>query len=255
MNATPSQPEPGKISARRYGGASAAERQAQRLERLLEAGFDVFGRMGYREATMRMICSQARLTDRYFYEHFSTVDEVFLAVHQKVSAETAKAVVIATAKVITAQDPQAIVRAGLKAFYEFIQEDPRRAQILLMDAATSGLTSPLNINARISRYVDVMRMRLKLRYPSLPFQPDTELILGGFVGLIIHTASVWMQRGFDTPIDTLVDHTAYAWLGLHHWLAGLEAAPAASTSASEATGPTSAQTAGQSTDSATASQG
>jgi len=226
MNPAPATPEPGKTLARRYGGASAAERQAQRLERLLEAGFDVFGRMGYREATMRMICSQARLTDRYFYEHFATVDEVFMAVHQKVSAEAARAVVMSVATVINAEDPQAMVRAGLKAFYEFIREDPRRAQILLMDAATSGLTSPLNINARISRYVDVMRMRLKMRFPNLPFQPDTELILGGFVGLIIHSASVWVQRNFDTPVDRLVDHTAFAWLGLHHWLsAHEEAAP------------------------------
>lgn len=218
MSSTPAPSDTGLVTARRYGGASAAERQAQRLERLLEAGFDVFGRMGYRDATMRMVCSQARLTDRYFYEHFTTVDEVFLAVHQKVSADLAKVVLTAVASP-PMDDSMAMVRAGLKAFFEFIQEDPRRAQILLMDAATSGLTSPLNINARISRYVDVMRLRLKMRYPDLPFQPDTELIMGGFVGLIIHTASVWVQRKFDTPVDSLVDHTSFSWLGLHTWLA------------------------------------
>jgi AcrR family transcriptional regulator len=218
MSSTPLPTDTGRPTARRYGGASAAERQAQRLERLLEAGFDVFGRMGYRDATMRMVCSQARLTDRYFYEHFTTVDEVYLAVHQKVSAEAAKVILTATVGAPT-DDAMAMVRAGLKAFFEFIKEDPRRAQILLMDAATSGMTSPLNINARISRYVDVMRLRLKMRYPDLPFQPDTELILGGFVGLIIHSASVWVQRRFDTPVETLVDHTSFSWLGLHHWLA------------------------------------
>lgn len=217
MPSSTARPETDSPPARRYGGASAAERQAQRLERLLDAGFDVFGRMGYREATMRMVCSQARLTDRYFYEHFTTVDEVFLAVHQRVSADSAKAVLTAVAGV-PMDDAMVMVRAGLKAFFEFIKEDPRRAQILLMDAATSGLTSPLNINARISRYVDVMRLRLKMRYPDLPFQPDTELIMGGFVGLIIHSASVWVQRKFDTPVDTLVDHTSFSWLGLHHWL-------------------------------------
>jgi AcrR family transcriptional regulator len=222
MNLTPSTPEPVKPTARRYGGASAAERQAQRLERLLEAGFDVFGRLGYREATMRMICSQARLTDRYFYEHFATVDEVFMAVHQKVSAETARAVMVSLATVADPADPQSVVRSGLKAFFEFIKEDPRRAQILLTDAVTSGLTSPLNIHARISRYVDVLRMRLKMRYPKLAKQPDAELILGGFVGMVIHTASVWTQRKFDTPVDTLVDHTSFAWLGLHQWLASQE---------------------------------
>lgn len=225
MSSTPSPSETGRPPARRYGGASADERRAQRLERLLEAGFDVFGRIGYRDTTMRMVCSQARLTDRYFYEHFTTVDEVFLAVHQRVSADSAKAVLSAAASV-SADDSMTMVRAGLKAFFEFIKEDPRRAQILLMDAATSGLTSPLNINARISRYVDVMRLRLKMRYPHLLFQPDTELILGGFVGLIIHSASVWVQRKFDTPIDALVDHTSFSWLGLHHWLSAQDSSSA-----------------------------
>jgi hypothetical protein len=73
--------------------------------------------------------------------------------------------------------------------------------------------------------VDVMRLRLKMRYPDLPFQPDTELIMGGFVGLIIHTASVWVQRKFDTPVDVLVDHTSFSWLGLHHWLSASNATP------------------------------
>jgi hypothetical protein len=36
--------------------------------------------------------------------------------------------------------------------------------------------------------------------------------------MIIHTATVWAERNFDTPVDTLVDHNIYAWLGLHQWL-------------------------------------
>ena len=204
-------------SARRYGGVSAAERQAQRRERLIEAGLDVFGRMGYTETTMRMICSQARLTDRYFYEQFTDCDEVYKVVHQRLSAEVVKQIAIA-ASGVSADDPIAMVKSGLKAFYAYIQEAPRRAQILLTDAVTTGLANPLNVNAWISRYVEVIRHRFKTRYPQLDFNPDVELILGGFVGQVIHTGSVWYQRKFDTPVDGLVDHTAYAWIGLHQWL-------------------------------------
>ncbi len=212
-----SQPADKAAPARRYGGVSAAERKAQRRERLLEAGFDVFGRVGYRDTTMRMICSQAKLTDRYFYEHFSTVDEVYTAVHQQLSAEAAKQVATDVAAVLMAE-PQVMMRAGLQSFFEFIKVDPRRAQILLIDAVTSGMASPLNIHARLNRYVDVLRQRFKVRYPHLDRPIDVELILGGFGGLVIHTASVWAQRGFDTPVEQLVEHTAYAWDGLHHWL-------------------------------------
>lgn len=207
---------PAAVSPRPYGGISAAERQSQRRERLIEAAFDIFGREGYRNTTMRLICAQARLTERYFYEHFANVDEVFLAVHKRTSAEVGAAIM---ARVMSApDDPVEQTRAGLTAFFEFIKADPRRAQILLLDAVTTGLTNPRNLNAKVSQYADLLRHRFRTRYPDLTVPLDVDLIVGGFVGMVIHTASVWTERQFDTPVETLVDHTAYAWVGLHQWL-------------------------------------
>jgi AcrR family transcriptional regulator len=200
---------------RRYAGASAQERQSQRRERLLEAAFDVFGREGYRHTTMRLICAQARLTERYFYEHFSTIDDVFIAVHKRLSAEVGQKIMVQT---MAQNEPIEQTRAGLRAFFEFIKEDPRRAQILLNDAVTTGLTNPRNINAKVSQYAELLKGRFKVRYPHLSIPLDVDLIVGGFVGMVIHTASVWAQRGFDTPIESLVDHNVYAWIGLHQWL-------------------------------------
>lgn len=203
-------------AARRYAGASAQERQSQRRERLLDAAFDVFGREGYRHTTMRLICAQARLTERYFYEHFSGIDEVFTSVHKRLSSEVGNKIMLRAMAHL--DDPVAQTRAGLQAFFEFIKEDPRRAQILLIDAVTTGLTNPRNINAKVSQYADLLKERFKKRYPNLTIPLDADLIVGGFVGMVIHTATVWTQRGFDTPIDLLVDHNVYAWMGLHQWL-------------------------------------
>ena len=203
-------------ASRRYAGASAQERQTQRRERLLDAAFDVFGREGYRHTTMRLICAQARLTERYFYEHFATIDEVFIAVHKRLSAEVGQRIMVQT--MAHMDDPIAQTRAGLRAFFEYIKEDPRRAQILLNDAVTTGLTNPRNINAKVSQYAELLKARFKMRYPHLSVPLDVDLIVGGFVGMVIHTASVWAQRGFDTPIESLVDHNVYAWIGLHQWL-------------------------------------
>ncbi len=203
-------------TARRYGGASAAERAAQRRERLLEAAFDVFGRHGWRHGTMRLICAQARLNDRYFYEHFATLDEIFLAVHKQLSADVAARIMLQVAQ--QPDDPILQTRAGLTAFFEYIKEDARRAQILLVDAVTTGLTNPHNLNARVSQYAGLLRERFKARYPKLTIALDVELVVGGFVGMVVHTATVWFQRQFDAPVDILVDHNIYAWSGLHQWL-------------------------------------
>lgn len=213
---TPPPAPPVANTARRYGGASASERAAQRRDRLIEAALDVFGRQGWRNSTMRLICAQARLNDRYFYEHFATLDEIFLAVHKQLSADVAVRIMTQVAQ--QADDPILQTRAGLTAFFEYIKEDARRAQILLVDAVTTGLTNPHNLNARVSQYADLLRGRFSARYPKLSIPLDVELVVGGFVGMVIHTATVWSQRQFDTPVDILVDHNIYAWSGLHQWL-------------------------------------
>ena len=208
-------------TARRYGGASATERATQRRARLVDAALDVFGRQGWRNSTMRLICAQARLNDRYFYEHFTTLDEIFVAVHKQLSAQVAERIMTQVAQ--QPDDPILQTRAGLKAFFEYIKEDARRAQILLVDAVTTGLTNPHNLNARVSQYADLLRGRFKLRYPKLTTTLDVELVVGGFVGRVIHSATVWAHRQFDTPVDILVDHNIYAWSGLHQWLSSQRA--------------------------------
>lgn len=211
---------------RRYGGASAQERQKQRRERLLNAAFEVFGREGYLNTTMRLICAQARLTERYFYENFATLDDVFVAVHKRVSADVTQKIMLQV--MAQPDDPVSQTRAGLQTFFEYIKADPRCAQILLTDAVTTGLASPRNLNAQVSNYAELLKERFKRRYPGLTVPLDVELIVGGFVGMVIHTGSVWAQRRFDTPVDVLVDHNVYAWMGLHQWLSANRALSSAS---------------------------
>jgi AcrR family transcriptional regulator len=212
---------------RRYAGVTADVRKAERLERLLASAYDVFGREGYRKATMRLICAQARLTERYFYEHFSSLDEIYLAVHRKTSTEAGLAVMSALNGM--ANDPVEQTRIGLRVFFEFIKSDPRRGQVLLLDAAASGLTTPSRLNQQLAFFSSTIAARFKLRYPHLDFTPETELIVTGFGGMIIHTATLWMDRQFDWPVETLVDHNLYAWSGLHQWLRQHNPTPATPT--------------------------
>ncbi|MEY4763940.1 MAG: hypothetical protein RI907_613 [Pseudomonadota bacterium] len=209
---------------RRYAGATAEARKAERYERLIDAAFDVFGREGVRKATMRLICAQARLTERYFYEHFNNLEEVFQAVHRRTSSQAGAAVMAA----LTGAPKDAIgqTRAGLRAFFEFIQADSRRAQILLLDAAASGLTAPNEMNRQLSLLSTIVQSRIQARYPKITQYPEYELIITGIAGMIIHTSTLWVSREFDWPVEKMVDHNIYAWHGLHQWLAALNQAEA-----------------------------
>lgn len=65
---------------RLYGGKSGADRKTDRRERLLRAAITLYARLGREGATVTVICAEAGLTTRYFYESFASHDALFLAV-------------------------------------------------------------------------------------------------------------------------------------------------------------------------------
>ncbi len=209
---------------RKYGGASAEERKQQRRERLLDAAYEVFGRQGYKQTTLRMICAQARMTDRYFYEHFESLDEIFVAVRQSITAELVE--MITATLLMPEPDPILKIRRPLAAFFEFMKSDPRRARIILLDAMSFSLTSTEVAKNRLDWYADLIEHGLKARYPNLPPHLNAKLVASGFLGHVTYIGCVWTMQNFDTPIDELVDHASYSWIGLHHWLRDFDAAAA-----------------------------
>lgn len=209
-------------SSRRYGGVSAEIRQGQRRERLLEAALDVFGTEGFARSTMRLICAKARLTERYFYEHFTGLDEVFQVLHHQLCEAFITDVSQAYAQHLGGS-PEARIRACLRAFFQFIQSDPRRARILLMDAVFTGRTDVMDKTTAVQRMLNLLAARIEAGYPGAMAKVDVELVAGGIVGLVIHTATIWAAKGFTTPLDDMLDHNMYAWRGLHGWLGELDA--------------------------------
>lgn len=207
---------PPSITQRRYNGATADERRAQRHERLLQAAYEVFGAHGYRQTTMRLICAQARLADRYFHEHFASVHDCFLSVHDRTTLEVAAAV----EATIRTLPPDLLTRArgAMRTFFEQIQHDPRRARILIQDASNSGLTAENRVAQQYGFIVDLLRARFRQKYPFLQGKPNIDLIISGCIGMVSSTTMLWIERGFDTDLDHLIDHNFYAWLGLDQWL-------------------------------------
>lgn len=204
---------------RPYAGVPASERAAQRRAKLMEAAFEVFGTQGYRLATKRLICAQARLADRYFHEHFDSVHACYVAVHGLACQEAAS--VVEQAVVAQPGDLLLRARAGLTAFFTHVQRDPRLARILIGDSSASGLTAENRIAQQYGGIIDLLRARFRQIYPNLIGLPNIDLVMTGCIGMVSHTAMLWIERGFDTSIDTLVDHNFYAWTGLNNWLSDL----------------------------------
>ena len=67
------------VARRPYGGVSAEDRVAARRTRLLEATLAIIGEHGVAAVTVDLICSEAQLGKRYFYESFTDRDTLLVA--------------------------------------------------------------------------------------------------------------------------------------------------------------------------------
>lgn len=119
---------------RPWRGISAGDRLAERRQRLLDAGLELFGTRGVAATGIGDICEQAGLTKRYFYESFATIDELAEAVFQQITDRIAERVIPG---IIAGggSDP----RPALTAWVEAVVGDPRVVRILAVEGRSGRL--------------------------------------------------------------------------------------------------------------------
>lgn len=200
---------------RRYRGASAEQRQQERRERLLEAGLTVFGGSGYHGATVRGLCHEAGLTERYFYESFANSEDLLCAVYERVLSTQRERMLAA----ITAAAPQqdAMIRAGLKAFLAYIRECPAAARVQFVEVLGVSPRVDQRYRQAIEGFAQLMR--------TLGTQPDTgvpgidaDTLSVGLVGAMVGIGSRWMLTGFVQPLDDIVATSEIIFAGVSRQL-------------------------------------
>lgn len=198
-------PSPPQSSLGRYGGASGDERQARRREQLLAAGLEVFGTVGYPASTVKAICAQAELTERYFYESFQDREDLLLAVFDWNNQYVMTAALAAS----EASEPtvEARARAGLGTWFRLLTEDVRRAKINSLE--TVGVSASLErrrrevMHAFAAYFVDVaMKVGSKGRKPIM----DPEIVSMALVGATNELLIDWVHGTITKSADEVVEH-------------------------------------------------
>jgi AcrR family transcriptional regulator len=105
----------------RWSGVPLEDRQARRRDDLVAAGVQLLGNAGGPAVTVRAVCRQASLTERYFYESFTDRDEFVRAVYDDVCQRAMSALMSAT----TARD-------AVEFFVALMVDDPVRGRVLLL---------------------------------------------------------------------------------------------------------------------------
>jgi AcrR family transcriptional regulator len=113
---------------RRYGGKTAEERRAERREKLLAAGLELFGTAGYAGTTIEALCAAAGLNPRYFYEEFGSREALLAAVYDH-HVESVRARVLAALDEAPTPEPRVRLEAALRAFVRETLADERAARV------------------------------------------------------------------------------------------------------------------------------
>ncbi|MDV6232872.1 MULTISPECIES: TetR/AcrR family transcriptional regulator [Rhodococcus] len=186
-----------EAAGRAYGGESAADRDDRRRRQLLDAGLRVFGSVGYRAATVRGLCREAKIADRDFYRHFDKTEDLLLAVYAECIAHLTDSVSDAIVQVDRDGDLRDVAKQLLDPFFQVI-EDPHLARVVWMEV--------LGVSPRVEQtYLTVMQQfgTLLLGYlrtfaGDVPSGPDldVDLLATAAIGGISHTAMTWYQSGY-----------------------------------------------------------
>ena len=113
-------------------GKREATKAANRTA-ILQAGREVFGEVGFGAASVRDIIRRTDLAAGTFYNYFPDKESIFRALVDEVGAEARRRVRDARRR---AASPQAFVRDGYRAYFEYIVEDPANHAFLARNAGT-----------------------------------------------------------------------------------------------------------------------
>lgn len=168
---------PGKaFSERSYGGQSADVRVAQRRKKLVNAAHQLLAEGGYKALTVRAVCQTASLNSRYFYESFKEIDQLLVAVFDRIVNKAYQQVIEAVQGL--ENDEVAAMNAAIRAFIEAMTSDADVAKIAFREA--------LGSEALMTRRIETARlMGQMLTMIGDENEIDREYVVGGVVGAVV----------------------------------------------------------------------
>lgn len=132
-------PQTSKTGSRPWRGREPADRIAARRARLIQACYELMAGAGAADTSMRGVCRQAGLTERYFYESFTNLDSLMTTVLENTVQQCRDRLLAALAD--APEDRDLLFGHVVRAFTDFLLEDPRRGRILFVESlATPALT-------------------------------------------------------------------------------------------------------------------
>jgi AcrR family transcriptional regulator len=201
-------------SGRTYGGESAEERLARQRRTFMDAGLELFGTVGYRATTVRILCKQAGLIDRYFYKTFTDTEDLLAAVYTESLDQIKAQVVDAIHKANSEQQSNKQIDLGLEAFFSAF-ENSRVARVCWLEVLGVSPRIDALYTSRVQDFAELLLQLGKSIKPNWSLEQEEARITGiALVGAISQSALQWLLDDYRSPRRTLVSANARLIRGL-----------------------------------------
>ncbi len=214
QNLEQQQNKPLKSKERQFKGLSLTERKQARREKLIEAGIEAYGSQGFFAVTVKDICNEAKLTERYFYESFKKSDELFQTIFLKLIDQLQHNVMQAIMQAST--DPRKMIEAGLTALLTTLKDNPGMARIIYIDAMlVQELHNQATIHETMLRFDRMIHAFVMLMMPHIDrSEREISLVATGLNGYVTQIAIRWVVSGFKQSMQEVLSSCSIVFLSL-----------------------------------------
>jgi len=189
---------------RTWRGQSAEERRTARRAQLIEAGIELFGTAGYAATSVKAVCEEAGLTERYFYEAFSDREGLLISIYEILIEDVATDVL--NQMIAVDGDMFKMMRAGLGTFARHVTADPRRAKIQQLEVV--GVSEALEERRRgaIHAFADLIANTTRRFGGEDRDDLNLDIVSIGLVGMVNETLVDFVLGKIETDIETLINN-------------------------------------------------
>jgi AcrR family transcriptional regulator len=187
-----------------------------RRAKLIAAAEAVFSEVGYSDATMELIAAHDGVARSLVYEHFASIDAIYVECHRAAREELEQRVFVAVGEAGPGLEDQ--LRAGLIAYFTYVGDRPQRFQMLYGPGGAGGPLAELTAELRFMTAERIAALFIA----AAPHIPQYEAMAAAhIVSGAAEQIARWWQRNPDVSVTTVTEGLmTIVWPGLRIQLAG-----------------------------------
>ncbi|SDK13392.1 DNA-binding transcriptional regulator, AcrR family [Nonomuraea maritima] len=167
----------------------------------MTAAYTLYAKPGFTSTTIERLCSEARISNRAFYECFGGREELLQALHERCVDESLAAVAQALQEAPDTLDGK--VKAGIRAYIEFATADWRRARIMHVEVRRSGEVLTLSRQRAIEAFARLIQDATADFTQKSPV--DQRLLALGVIGSLQELLIEWLLSDGRPDIEELAE--------------------------------------------------